>query len=375
MAHHGPAPARGSLRRMSMRRGSLALASAVLACGVALGWVAPDAGPAGPAAPDSPAGTMAAAAARFLASLPADLRAKAALPFESPARRDWHYVPRTRAGVEFTELSDAQRIAARDLLRSALSPQGTAKVEEIMLLEVILNEVERGTGPRRDPLAYSIAVFGTPGTAPWGWKIEGHHVSLNFSDVAAAPGGAAATAVTPAFLGANPAEVRTGPRAGVRVLAAEEDLARALLASLSAEQRASAVLGDRAPADILAVPGRALDQVDGAGLAAAGMTDAQRAQVEQLIAVFAGNLRRDLADAELARIRAAGLGNVRFAWMGGAQLGQGHYWRLSGPTFVIECDNTQNDANHVHTVWRDRGRDFGRDALAEHVRGEVPAAR
>jgi hypothetical protein len=318
---------------------------------------------------------MAAAAARFLAALAPDLRAKAALPFDAPARQDWHYVPRARPGVEFTELSDAQRIAARDLLRSALSPQGTAKVEEVMLLESILLEVEKASGPRRDPLGYSIAVFGTPGTAPWAWKIEGHHVSLNFTDGAPAAGGAAPTAVTPAFLGANPAEVRSGPRAGVRVLAAEEDVARALLASLSAEQRAAAVLGDRAPADILAVPGRALDQVDASGLAVERMDDAQRALVERLLAEFAGNLRRDLADAELARIRAAGLGRVRFAWIGGAARGQGHYWRLSGPTFVIEYDNTQNDANHVHTVWRDRGRDFGRDVLAEHAAREHAASR
>jgi hypothetical protein len=317
-----------------------------------------------PQASDRPAQAMAQAAAAFLASLSPELRAKAALPFDGPARQDWHYVPRDRAGVEFAQMDEAQRRAARALMRSALSSQGASKVEEIMLLDAVLREMEKGSGVRRDPLAYAVAVFGTPGADAWGWKLEGHHVSLNFT------GAGSATAVTPAFLGANPAEVRTGERAGVRVLAQEEDLARELLASLSDDERHAAVLGDRAPDDILAVPGRALEQLDGSGLACAAMNPAQRALVERLLAEFARNLRHDLAEAELARIGAAGMDAVRFAWMGSDRRGEGHYWRLSGPTFVIECDNTQNGANHVHTVWRDRQRDFGRDLLREHREAE-----
>jgi len=324
---------------------------AVTSAAVAFGWIALP----------GPQNQMAAAASAFLDSLPPPLRAKAALPFDDKARQDWHYIPRDSAGVEFAELSDAQKLAARKLIRSALSSQGMNKVEEIMLLESVLHEVEKGSGPRRDPLDYSVAIFGTPGVDPWGWKLEGHHLSLNFT------GSGETTAVTPAFLGANPAEVGQGPRAGVRVLAAEEDLARELLASLTLAQRKIAIIADKAPGDILAVPGRGLDEIAAAGLPLSAMDAPQRKLIDRLLGEFAGNLKHDLASHELERIRKAGIENVRFAWMGSDRRGEGHYYRLTGPTFVIEYDNTQNNANHVHTVWRDRERDFGRDLLKEHV--------
>jgi hypothetical protein len=317
----------------------------------AAGWIARPA----------PKESMASAAADFLDSLTAPLRTKAALPFDDKARQDWHYVPRDRAGVEFSELNDDQKLAARRLLRSALSSQGMNKVEEIMLLDSVLLDMEKGKGARRDPLAYSIAIFGSPGAGPWGWKLEGHHISLNFT------GSGEATAVTPAFLGANPGEVKQGPRAGVRVLAAEEDLARELLASLTPEQRKEAIIGDAVPADILAVPGRGLDDIAATGLPVSSMDAAQRTLVNRLLSEFAGNLKHDLATHELDRINKAGLDKVRFGWIGSERRGEGHYYRISGPTFVIEYDNTQNNANHVHTVWRDRERDFGRDFLKEHL--------
>ncbi len=306
---------------------------------------------------------MAEEAVRFLDSLTPDLRAKAALAWNDKAREDWHYVPRDSAGVEFSEMNESQRIAARALMRSALSSRGMNKVEEIMLLDTVLREMEAGRGPRRDPLAYSIAVFGNPGvgeTEPWSWKIEGHHISLNFTSIADD------TAVTPSFLGANPAEVRSGDRAGVRVLAWEEDLARQLLASLNDEQRKAAIISDKAPGDIMAVPGRSLKEIDSAGAAVSSMDEHQRAIVGQLLEEYAGTLRHELAAHELERIRAAAIEKIRFAWMGSDQRGEGHYYRLTGPTFVIEYDNTQNRANHVHTVWRDRQRDFGHDLLKEH---------
>jgi hypothetical protein len=262
-------------------------------------------------------------------------------------------------------MDGAQRAAARELMRSALSATGANKVEEIMALEIVLQEIEKGARPgHRDPLAYSIVVFGEPDAGadaqPWAWKIEGHHVALNFTGVDQQ------AAVTPAFLGSNPARIPHGERAGTRVLAAEEDLGRELLASLDAEQRRAAIIAEVAPPDILAIPGRSIDEVDASGLAVASMTDPQRAIVERLLGTYAGNLRQDLAQQELQRIAAAGIGNLRFAWMGGDKPGEGHYYRLSGPTFVIEYDNTQGGANHVHTVWRDRQRDFGRDLLKEH---------
>lgn len=309
----------------------------------------------------SPASDMAAAASAFLDSLPPHLRTKAQVPFDSASRTDWHYIPRDRSGLEFSQMDAPQRTAARSLMHRTLSSQGAGKVERIMLLDEVLRDLEKGSGPRRDPLAFSITIFGTPGTSPWGWKLEGHHISLNFT------GTGEQLTSTPAFLGANPATVRAGDRAGTRVLAAEEDLGRALLRSLTPEQHAQAVVSPTAPGDILATPGRSPDEVDHTGLQVAGMTPPQRALIERLVREFAGNLRHELAEMELARIHAAGLENIRFAWMGGDKPGEGHYYRLSGPTFIIEYDNTQNNANHVHTVWRDRTRDFGRDLLKEHL--------
>ncbi len=341
-----------------MKLSALAVAVAVTATGPAA--------VAETAVDSASAARMAVAAARFLDALTPELRTRAALPFEDQGRLDWHYVPRERIGVSFKAMDDAQRAAARELMRSALSMTGASKVEQIMALETVLNEIEKGARPGlRDPLAYSIVIFGKPGaaadSAPWAWKIEGHHVALNFTGVNQQ------TAVTPAFLGSSPGKIPHGERAGMRVLAIEEDLGRELLASLDAEQRRAAIIADVAPADILAIPGRSIDEVDASGLAVASMTDDQRAIVERLLGTYAGNLQQELAEHELQRIAAAGIGNLRFAWMGGEQPGEGHYYRLSGPTFVIEYDNTQSGANHVHTVWRDRQRDFGRDLLKEHV--------
>lgn len=314
---------------------------------------------------EAAAARMAAAASAFLDSLSPELRAKAALPFDDPSRVDWHYIPRVRVGVAFKEMSDIQRTAAQALLRSALLSNGANKVEEIMALEAVLHEIEKGPEPpRRDPLKYWIAVFGDPDAGtnaqPWAWKFEGHHVSLNFTGLHQH------TAVTPSFLGSSPAEIPHGERSGTRVLAAEEDLARELLALLSSDQRGAAILSETAPDDILARPGRSIEDVDSSGLAVSAMTEPQRALVKRLLDVYAGNLRPDLADHERALISAAGFDHLRFAWMGSDQRGKGHYYRLSGPTFVIEYDNTQGNANHVHTVWRDRQREFGRDLLKQH---------
>ncbi len=330
----------------------------------------------------SPALDMAAAARAFLDALAPGQRALAQLAFDGPERRDWHYIPRQRPGLALRDMNDPQRAAARDLLRSALSSRGVLKVEAIMALDAILRDMEiagGGTGATRDPLAYHLAIFGappdpSPGLAAssdglmqsWGWKVEGHHISLNFTIT---PDGVSAT---PAFLGSNPALVRQGPQAGLRVLAAEEDLGRALLVSLDESQRAGATIPAEAPPDILTSPGRPLlpPDIDPAiGLPVSKMTPAQRALVERIVDEFAHNLRRELADAALERIRHAGIDNIRFAWIGAAEPGRPHYYRLVGPTFIFEYDNTQNQANHVHTVWHDRERDFG-DPLREHIERE-----
>jgi hypothetical protein len=306
-------------------------------------------------------------AAAFLASLDPALRASASIAFDDRARKDWHFVPRTRPGVTFAQLTDAQRVAARRLVRSALSARGMLKVESVMDLDAVLRELEQRSGRSgagRDPLRYTIAVYGDPASHPWGWKIEGHHVSLNFTLVR---GGVAAT---PSFLGANPAEVGAGAAAGRRVLAMEEDLARELVLSLDDQQRAEAVVAPEAPADILTAPGRDLGAAPPAGLAYSKMTDLQKAFLDRIIREYVENLRAELAEGELNRIERAGRENLRFAWAGATEPGRAHYYRITGPTFIIEYDNTQDGANHVHTVWHDRERDFGHDLLREHLERE-----
>lgn len=337
--------------------GRLVLASAVLAAAYVVGEPAP--------APARAADEMSRAAICLLDSLDPLQRARCALPFDGPARTDWHFVPRDRPGVTLGEMSERSRGAARDLLRAALSSAGVLKVEAIMDLEAVLRDLERaagGTGASREPLRYSVAVFGDPaGAGAWGWKIEGHHVSLNFTARAGQ-----VLSVTPSFLGANPARVAAGPHAGRRALAAEEDLARALLRSFDEAQRRAAVIAERAPADILALPGRPLDEAAPAGLEASRMEPAQREMLRRLVEEYARNLRPDLAAAQLERMLGPNLGGVRFAWAGGLEPGEPHYYRIVGRTFVIEYDNTQDRANHVHTVWHDLERNFGGDALREH---------
>jgi hypothetical protein len=316
------------------------------------------------ARPGVPAGEMAAAAARLIGSFPGDQRASLVLPFDDRARTDWHFVPRSRPGVPLAAMNDAQRAAARDLLRAALSSQGVLKVEQIMSLDAVLREIENNPG--RDPLQYTFTIYGEPSgdaAGAWGWKVEGHHVSLNFTCV-----GGRVVGTTPSFLGAHPATVESGPLAGRRAMAVEEDLARELLLSMEDAQRKEAVIAERAPADIITAPGRSLDDAPRVGVAYPSLNDAQRRMLESLIEEYAHNLRRETAEAELGRIRSAGMDAVRFAWAGSSKPGEGHYYRISGPTFIIEYDNTQNRANHVHTVWHDRERDFGQDALREHYR-------
>jgi hypothetical protein len=305
-----------------------------------------------------------AEAAAFLAALTADQRGDAVLAIDSEERLDWHYVPRRRAGLALGAMNPDQRTAAHALLRAALSDSGYRKANEIFALEAVLRAMETFGGPRRDPDNYSWTVFGAPGdpVRPWGFRVEGHHLSLNF--VFAASG----EAVTPAFLGANPAHVPSGPLEGKRVLGAQEDLAREIVRGFAPEVRARAIIGARSLGDIVTGPGRGDALRTPVGVAIAQMGPPQRANAERLIEEFVGNLRTELAEAQRARIREAGMGAIHFAWAGAIDPGHPHYFRLHGPRLLIEHDNTQNDANHIHSVWRDPTRDFGRDLLGEHYR-------
>ena len=320
-------------------------------------------------APRIPAGEvnadMVAKATVWLETLDAKQREAASFAFDSDERLNWHFIPRERLGLPIKQMSLAQRRAAYALLQSGLSHEGYLKATTIMSLEGILRELEKdrpGNEARRDPEKYWLSVFGTPSaTEAWGWRFEGHHLSLNFSSVAGLT-----VATTPLFLGANPAEVRTGPHAGQRVLAAEEDLARALMVSLADAERKIALLAAEAPEEVFTVPGKPIDLGQPAGLAFAAMPPPQQRQLEQLITKVVRTLRGELAEKALGDIRHAGLDRVHFAWAGSLKRGEGHYYRITGPTFIIEYDNTQNDANHVHVVWHSLEGNFGLDALRRH---------
>jgi hypothetical protein len=304
---------------------------------------------------------MSDAAGRFLASLDESQRAEALFDFADAERLNWQFIPMERKGLPLKRMQPHQQHLAIDLLHSALSHNGFSKAMNIMALEQILHELENQS-PRRDPNLYHFYVFGTPSTSQtWGWRVEGHHLSVSLTLVDGQK-----IVSTPAFFGANPARVKQGPHEGLRVLAAEEDLARQLLQSLSPEQRAAAVIATDAPADIINGPGREAAALEPAGLPASQLTREQRQVLLSLVREYVFNFRPELAREDMRKIREAGVRNLHFAWAGGDQVGQGHYYRVQGPSFILEYDNTQNDANHVHLVWRDFKNDFGADLLKEH---------
>jgi hypothetical protein len=311
-------------------------------------------------------GGAAAAARSFLASLPAELRENTQFPLNSDERLAWHFVPKDRIGASLLELDDAQSELIGPLLASALSPEGLLKARDVMKHENILRRIETAAGAplasRRDPGKYHTAVFGVPAAnAPWAWRFEGHHLSINVTQLPGQP-----PIVAPLFIGANPAKVPDGAEAGFRMLADEEDLARELITMLTAERRKTALIRDTAFADILTGNDPKVKPLELAGLAAADMNPAERAQLRRLIEVYTGRVIDAAAKDALARIDQAGFGKVHFAWAGGIEVGQPHYYRIQGPTVLIEYDNTQNGANHIHTVYRDLERDLGGDPLRAH---------
>ena len=304
---------------------------------------------------------MASAARLYVESLGSGQQERGTWPWEAEERFDWHFVPRERYGVRLKDMSVRQRGAAHDLLQSALSSQGYLKATGVMQLEGVLGMIE-DRPEHRDPEDYYFNIFGSPSEDdPWAWRFEGHHISLNFTSA-----GEDVPSVTPAFIGSNPHQVGEGPWAGWRLLGAEEDLARELLALLGEEQLRTAIIGAEAPRDIVTGNARSVDVGDPEGLAASEMNDEQRSALMRLLAEFFDNVERGVADAEMLRVREAGLDGLRFAWAGGTERGEGHYFRIHGPTVLIEYDNVQNGANHVHSVWRDPANDFGDDLLRRH---------
>ena len=306
---------------------------------------------------------MTEAATRFLETLDAEREALASFPFDSDVRQDWHYVPRSRVGLPRGRMDGTQLESAHALMASGLSAVGARKAEQIIRHESILGRIEGDSAQfLRDPGLYFFNIFGRPGADDsWGWRVEGHHLSLNYTF-----DGGELQSPTPSFFGANPAEVPDGPEKGLRILETEEELGRDLFMSLNEEHRARAVVYADAPRDMITRADREVALGDPVGLPASAMTADQRDKLMTLVRVYLDKNSEELRARALRKIEAEGVDGIFFAWAGGEQRRQGHYYRLHGPSFFVEYDNVQNDANHIHSVWRDIDCDFGRDLLREH---------
>jgi Protein of unknown function (DUF3500) len=299
---------------------------------------------------------MAESASRFLSALDDSQKAQASFSFDDPERLNWHFIPRPRKGLPIKTMTPAQRALAFGLLHTGLGASGYTKATTIMSLEAILKEMEAGrTGtPVRDPELYYLSIFGTPGpSGKWGWRVEGHHLSLNFT----LENGSIVSA-SPAFFGSNPGEVRQGPRQGLRTLADIEDRALRLLQALNPDQMKVAVTADKAPGEIRAANTPQPPTAEAEGIAFGQLNDDQKPMLKALVEAYAGDMTPEVAVAWLDEIKKAGPETIRFAWTGPADRAAPHAYKVQGPTFLIEFNNTQNGANHIHAVWRNMLGDF-----------------
>ena len=342
------------------------------------------------------ASAMVTAANAFLGALTAEQRKLVVFELDSAERTRWNFIPDEafpRNGIQMKALTPAQRKLAHALLQTGLSQRGYMTYNGIMELEAVLKVVEEaeraarrggappagpaaqgrggpnaGGGPQfnRDPLHHHLSIFGTPGPdSVWGWRLEGHHVSLHFTVVRGRLVRAA-----PTFAGTNPAEVRDGKQKGLRILGEQEDAGRTFLKSLSPELQKAAIINAVAPNDIVTGNRVTFDPLAPAGVQTRTLEAAQRLHLIAVIRTFADLMNEEIAAERMGRIYSAGVDNLWFAWAGGTERGEKHYFRIQGPTFLIEFDNTQNDGNHVHSVWRDYNGDFGKDILRDHLTAE-----
>ena len=306
------------------------------------------------------------AANQFISLLDSNQKTETIFPFDGAEKYNYHFVPLERKGITFNEMNESQQKAAFNLLQTCLSVEGAKKTKSIMQLDAVLKVLEnrKPDDHFRDPGNYHISIFGIPGKQTiWGWRFEGHHISFNFSvDKQKLVSG------TPGFLGSNPAIVLSGPKKGTQVLKDETDKGFILLHSLSPEQLKIAVFDTLAPAEIFTFDKRQAMIEHPQGIAYSEMTADQQQKLLALINVYVHRYTKLFAEDMIKEITGAGLGNIRFCWAGNLkpELGKPTYYRVQGPTFIIEYDNTQNNANHVHSVLRDLKHDFGGDELLEH---------
>jgi hypothetical protein len=314
---------------------------------------------------EPPGVSIATAAEKFVGSLTAQQKAKATFAFDSKERTNWHFVPlqdkerrATRKGLPLQDMTAEQKKAALELVAAGTSERGDQSVLSIMSLEAVLHDLEKGGAMVRNPEWYFFTVFGTPSkTGKWGWRVEGHHLSLNFT----LDGGRVVSA-TPAFFGANPATIKSGAKKGKRTLPQAEDLARDLFLALDEEQQKVAHRKQQFPEPKAQSVEAGVGEPQ--GLAAAKMNPKQRMILQDLVRAYANRMRPDIAEEQLKQVRAGGTDKIHFSYAGGTKPGQPHSYRVQGTNFVIEFLNTQadgagNPANHIHSVWRNLGGDFG----------------
>jgi hypothetical protein len=299
----------------------------------------------------------------FLETLDDEQLNRLMMPFNDMSKNAWHFLPGEmwpRAGLKLDELNDNQKKAFSEMLQSFLSNSGYEKTQKIIELENVL--VELGGDPEfRNAGAYFIAIYGNPATdSLWAWSFEGHHLSLNFT----LSNGKLSTA--PRFFGASPATVPEGSRKGERTLGREEDLALELINAFSDHQKEEAIFQDVPFADIVTSNAVEVGPLRPAGIVVNQFNAYQKDLLKQLIMEYLSSIPGNLAIERESKINDEEFDEIRFGWAGALVKGQGHYYRIQGKSFLIEFDNTQNNANHIHTVWRDFDGDFGRDLIREH---------
>jgi len=308
----------------------------------------------------------------FLRSLDQNQLERIYYSMDDIERFNFNFVPLKRHGVPIGELTERQKEKALKFLNSLLSPLGFQKVRNIISLEEILIVLENNRlrmpdgSPMRDPDKYYFTFFGNPSNDDhWACRFEGHHVALNFTSV-----DGNIEAATPSFLGANPSIVESGAEKGKEVLKAETELGLKLVNSLDKRQLTKARFSTRPPGEIITRNNRSVSLIEPEGISFKNLTKIQQGIFVQLLNIYLGNYQFDFTDRFRRRVEQAGINNLSFAWAGGLKRGEGHYYRIQGPMLLIEYANTQNDANHVHTVVRDLENDFAEEILKTHYENE-----
>ena len=311
-------------------------------------------------------GQITDAAKAFVNSLNAEQKAKATFEYMDGERVFWYYPPMNRHGLALRDMEPAQRELAMAVLASGLTPESYEQAKLIIEHEEVLGPLEKEKGIvsfRRDVELYYFTIFGEPGGKdPWGWRVEGHHISIHFSIM-----DDKVISTTPFFFGVNPAEVRKGPKNGLRILGGREDLAFDLMNSLEEKQVEESIICETAPADIVTFNASKASLMTYEGLPASKMNGAQKELLMALVSEYVNQVRSDLAGQKLADLEKTGLDHLHFAWAGPVSKDEPHYYRIHGGDFVVEFDNRQDGANHIHSVWRDVENDFAADVLRDHL--------